>query len=160
MSYLLVWLGFTVTAVLSGVGGYYLGLSAGSRIHAHLTEDHVTPKPKGRRLTGHGWQWLIIGLLVVAMGALGLIDQRRYSDQQQCLSDYLNGAAHYSSAVQQTTQVLWDDFKEFQNLDPADKKAAAAAQKQFFADLDAEQAAAKALANYRATHVPKEACPL
>lgn len=160
MSYVLVWLGFTVTAVLSGVGGYYLGLSAGSRIHAHLTEDPVTPNLKGRRLSGHGWQWLIIGLLVVAMGALGLIDQRRYSDQQQCLSDYLNGAAHYSSAVQETTQALWDDFKSSQKLDPKDKQAAADAKTEFFADLDAERAAAQALASYRATHVPKEACPL
>lgn len=155
----------------SFVAGYVIGQRWGDRISARLaatTRGHrMNLSRRGARLPGYGWVWLVIGLLIVGLAVLGLVDQRRYTSQQarlqaqtECLQNYVNRIAPYTKALNDAQQILWDDFKDAQTIAPDDADGQKALRDRFFADLDAERAANQDLIDYRATNLPREACPL
>lgn len=131
-----------------------------------VTEGALPPTVADPPPGYHGWRWLAVGLTLIFIGLLGLYNSRQNSDQtdqlqqqQQCFNAYVSGVAPYAQAVGDTSQKLWDDFKKFQSVDPADQGAMADLRRQFFHDLDLERAANDALQKYRATHIPAKTCP-
>jgi hypothetical protein len=151
-------------AVLSYAFIFAVGYVAGRRVKPKLVEALIEEDPMNpdeapkTRIPGSGIQWLVIGLLILALAVVGLVSQHRYNIQQECIRVYIGGTAQLAADRDKATQELWDDFKSFQTLDQTDPAAVKQARAEFFADLDKERAANKALQDYRDAHLPKEQC--